>query len=229
MERRLLWFLLAFAACGDDEIIPPERPVFDATPATFDAPPPPEMLRAEATAMADGAGAERVECTMYLDIFDLAVTADGWTAAAGGEVIRRSFDGEDLLFEFSALLGGEVSLTSGGGGAAEARRGGDQPDDAAPFWLSLEVITGEETGDYSWAGSWTCSPILPDNPEAGDLELDAPGTWTLAPAVTSATPSAAPMPVGADAISTRRTGRAERGSMRPTAHAPKPSTEASHP
>ena len=181
MVRRLPWLLLALAACGDDEIILPEQPAFDAASVSFDAAPPPAMLRAEGTAMADGAGAERVECTMYLDIFDLAVTADGWTATAGGEVIRRSFDGLDLLFEFSALLGGEVSLTASGG-AVEARLVGDQPDDAAPLWLALEVITGEETGDYAWAGSWTCAPILPDDPGAGDLELDAAGTWTIVPA-----------------------------------------------
>ncbi len=183
MVPRLAWFLLALAACGDDEIIPPEQPAAaDATPAaTFDAAPPPAMLRAEGTAMADGAGAERVECTMYLDIFDIAVTDDGWTAAGGGEIIRRSLDGEDLLFEFSALLGGEVSLTASGE-TVEARLVGDQPDDAAPLWLSLEVIAGEETGDYAWAGSWTCAQILPDDPEAGDLELDAAGTWTIVPA-----------------------------------------------
>lgn len=183
MVRLLAWSLLAIAACGDDEIIPPEQPVAaDAMPvATFDAAPPPSALRAEGTAMADGAGSERVECSLLLDITEVTATADGWSGLAGGEVIRRSFDGPDLLFEFSALVGGEVGLSENGG-AVEARLVGDQPDDAAPFWLSLEVISGEETAPFTWDGSWTCSPILPDDPDTGDLDVEAPGSWTIAPA-----------------------------------------------
>lgn len=183
MVRLLAWFLIAIASCGDDEIIPPEQPVAaDATPvATFDAAPPPSALRAEGTAMADGAGSERVECSLLLDIAEVAATADGWSGLAGGEVIRRSFDGPDLLFEFSALVGGDVGLSENGE-TVEARLVGDQPDDAAPFWLSLEVISGDETAPFTWDGTWTCSPILPDDPDTGDLDVDAPGTWTIAPA-----------------------------------------------
>jgi hypothetical protein len=178
--RLLTLLVVAFAACGDDEIIPPDQPVADAAGTTFDAGPPPP-LRAEASATADGAGAERVECTLWLDITDVVSSADGWAGTSAGEVIRRSLDGEELLFEFSALLAGPVTLT-GTGGAIEARLVGDQPEDAAPFWISLEAISGGETAAFTWEGTWTCSPILPDDPGAGDLDLDAPGTWTIAPA-----------------------------------------------
>lgn len=184
MVRRIACLLVALAACGDDEIIPPAgdpEPATDAAPPAVDAAAAPAGLHAEGTAAADGTGMERVECSLWLDIIDLVPAAGGWTGTAGGEVIRRSFDGEELLFEFSALLGGEVSLTASGE-TVEARLVGDQPDDAAPFWLSLEVVTGDETGPYTYQGTWTCSPILPDDPGAGDLELDAPGTWTIAPA-----------------------------------------------
>ncbi|HEU5056062.1 MAG TPA: hypothetical protein VFU21_06040, partial [Kofleriaceae bacterium] len=168
MARRLACWLALLAACGDDEIIPPDRPVVDAAAPAVDAAPPPETLRAEGRAAAGPAAAERVECSLWLDIVGVAATADGWTGAGSGEVIRRSLDGEELLFEFSALLAGEVSLTDTGG-AVEARLVGEQPDDAAPFWLSLEVVTGEPAGAAgSWQGTWTCAPILPDDPGAGD-------------------------------------------------------------
>ena len=187
MVRLLAFTVIALAACGDDEIIPPAElvpdatPVADATPATFDAAPPPAAFRAEGTATGDGAGNDRVECTLFLDIVDVAATADGWSGTGSGEVIRRSFDGPDLTFEFSALVGGEVSLAATDG-TVEARLVGDQPDDAAPFWLSLEVISGDETAAFTYGGAWTCSPILPDDPETGDLDVEAPGTWTIAPA-----------------------------------------------
>lgn len=188
MVRLLALSVIALAACGDDEIIPPAEQVPDATPvadaapvAIFDAAPPPAAFRAEGTATGDGAGNDRVECTLLLDIVDVAVTADGWSGTGSGEVIRRSFDGPDLLFEFSALVGGEVGLTVTGE-SVEARLVGDQPNNAAPFWLSLEVISGEETGAYTYGGDWTCSPILPDDPDTGDLDVEASGTWTIAPA-----------------------------------------------
>ena len=60
---------------------------------------------------------------------------------------------------------------------------GTLSSDAPRFWLELEVIAGEHDGDYHYAGSWVCAPILLDDPGFQDLDIDAPGSWTLQPAV----------------------------------------------
>jgi hypothetical protein len=179
MIRPLVTVLsLTIAGCGgSDEFVPPVEDVPDAA-AEPDAAGP--ALRATGTATAPGTGAERVDCDFFLDVFD--VTDDGsggWTAFGAGEVIRRSFDGDQLLFEFSALVAGPISLTDTGGGV-EVRLVGDQTG-GMPFWTELEVITGASTGAMTWEGTWTCAPILPGDPDTMDLELDAPGTWTIGP------------------------------------------------
>jgi hypothetical protein len=121
---------------------------------------------------------EWVECTFFVDFGELVPTETGWTGVAlGGEVFRRSWDGEAPVFEFQALVAGEVTVTDLGGGQVEVRGFGDQPDDAMPFWLELEVLTGTGT-EGDWTGSWTCAPILPDTP-AEDHDLEVVGTWTL--------------------------------------------------
>lgn len=176
--RILLSVLLATACGGDDEIIPPGQGGGDPP----DAAPAGPVLHAVANAEATGAGDERVVCTVWVDISDLETDGDGWTGVAAGEVFRQSFDGDAPLFEFQALLGGEVSLTSTGGDAVEVRLVGDQPDDAKPFWLELEVLAGTASGELTYDGSWTCAPILPGDPDTEDLEIDAPGTWSIAPA-----------------------------------------------
>jgi hypothetical protein len=185
VTRCQVLFILVAACGGDDEIIPPEdrapdaAPPVDAAPIVYDAAPPPTALRVDATATANGAGQRRVDCTVFLDIIDIEAADGSWTAFGSGEVIRTSLDGEDLLFEFSALVGGAVSLTRTDDDV-QLRLVGDQPDDAAPFWLELEVVSGTADGAWTAEGGWTCSPILPGSP-AEDLEIDAPGTWTLAP------------------------------------------------
>ena len=65
---------------------------------------------------------------------------------------------------------------------------GDQPDDAVPFWLSMEVLTGAETAPFEYAGDWTCATILVDNPM--DSPIEAPGTW----AATRPTPASTAAP-----------------------------------
>ncbi len=96
-------------------------------------------------------------------------------------VMTRSPCSIPALVEFQALLGGiePATLTAGDDGAVVVRLVGDQPEDAMPFWLALEAIEGQADG-ATYAGDWTCAPILPDDP-AEDHEFDAPGTWTIAP------------------------------------------------
>jgi hypothetical protein len=175
---RLTVLAVALAACGGaDEHVPPVEDVPDAAAAVDAAG---AALRATGAATVDGTGTERVTCDFVLDLFE--VTDDGsggWTATSAGEVFRRSFDGDTPLFEFSALVAGPVSLVDTGGGV-EVRLVGDQTG-GMPFWTELEVITGTMTGAMTWEGGWTCAPILPGDPDTMDLELDAPGTWTIAP------------------------------------------------
>ena len=127
-------------------------------------------------------GEDRVECSWFIDVTNLVDDgAGGWTGTAlGGEVFRRTFVGADPAFEFQALIGGAVGLTRSGD-AVTVHAFGDQPDDAKPFWRELEVLTGTATGERAANGSWTCAPILPDDPETADNELEAQGTWTVSP------------------------------------------------
>jgi len=145
-----------------------------------DATAPPSALRV--TGSAEGAargGGDRVECTIGLDFIDLAGDgAGGFSGVAVGEVFRRTFDGDAPRFEFSAFVGGPATLTAGGGGV-ELRLVGEQPPEAAPFWLAIEVMAGVETAPFAYAGDWSCAPILPGDPMDSPIEAD--GTWSAAP------------------------------------------------
>ena len=181
----LAWVALAsLLACGDDERGDGDADggAPDAAASVADAAPPPDHLRADGEAMAESDDG-RVECTFYVDIIEIEADGDGgWAGTSAGEVFRRSFDPDDNpLFEFQALMGGPVSLSAGDGGAVIARLVGDQPGDAMPFWLELEELEGQRTDAAHYGGAWTCAPILPDDPKTEDLEIDARGTWTIAP------------------------------------------------
>jgi hypothetical protein len=175
------------AGCGDDLAAGPAGAddagtTVDAAADSggADATAPPSTLRV--TGSAEGAargGGDRVECTFGLDFVDLAGDgAGGFTGVAVGEVFRRTFDGDALRFEFSAFVGGPATLTAGRGGV-ELRLVGEQPPEAAPFWLALEVMGGVETAPLAYAGDWTCAPILAGDPM--DSPIEAGGTWSAAP------------------------------------------------
>jgi hypothetical protein len=95
-------------------------------------------------------------------------------------VFRRTFVDDELMFEFSAFIAGDATMAETAEGVA-LRAVGEQPDDAMPFWLELEVVTGEGTGSFTYTGEWSCAPILPDDPEAADSDQVGTGTWTVAP------------------------------------------------
>jgi hypothetical protein len=174
------------AGCGDDDSTPDggagssaDAGVADAGAA--DAAVMPSALRVTGTA--DGAGGgDRVECLFTLDLIDLVDDgAGGMSGIALGEVFRRTFDGDAPRFEFQALVGGPATLSPGDGDAVELRLVGDQPAEAVPFWLALEVMAGSEIGAFMYAGPWTCAPVLVDDPM--DSAIEAVGTWSAVPAV----------------------------------------------
>jgi hypothetical protein len=150
----------------------------------------PAKLRVDGTASgsvggsdagADG-GSDRVECHFFAEIDQLVVSPDGsFTGFGVGEVFRTAYPG-DQRFEFSAFVAGEVSVTHTSESDVEARLVGDQPEDAKAFWLELEVIGGRKVGAFSYDGTWTCAPILLDDPGFIDIDLDVPGTWQIRPA-----------------------------------------------
>ncbi len=150
-----------------------------AGPATM----APDMLHLEGSAASQpNADGQHIECSFYGDIVDLTFDAQGsFSGVAVGELFRRAFVDGNLVSEFAPLIGGESTLTRLANGSVELRFVGDQPDDALPFWLSLEVITGKDQGNYHYAGSWTCAPGLLGDPGFQDFEIDAEGTWTLEP------------------------------------------------
>lgn len=138
--------------------------------------PPPSAFRLDGIAEAME-GADGVSCIFFGDVTEVVETEDGWDGQMFGEVFRRSLDAAGSpVFEFQALLGGEVSMRG-----AEAHLFGEQDPSAMPFWRELVALEAEETEPYSYRGEWTCAPILPDDGPEGDSALSAVGTWTLAP------------------------------------------------
>lgn len=84
----------------------------------------------------------------------------------------------ERIFQGPGLRAGHPSNETTG--FVEARLVGDQPADAMPFWLALEAVRGAVMGE-GYAGAWMRSPIHPGDLDTEDLELDAQGTWTIAP------------------------------------------------
>ncbi len=156
------------AACGDDLNAlaadggagsSVDADVVDAA-VTADAAVMPSALRVTGTAEGTDGG-DRVECVFTLDFIDLVDDkAGGMSGLALGEVFRRSFDGDAPRFEFQALVGGPATLSPGDAGAVELRLVGDQPADAIPFWLAMEVMAGSEIGAVPVRGSVGLRPRL---------------------------------------------------------------------
>jgi hypothetical protein len=174
--RGVLLLVVCAAGCGDDGDGDDGGNQADAAVA-------PGALRVSgAAAGEERGGTDRVECTFALDFIDLVDDgARGFTGVAAGEVFRRTFDGDAIRFEFSALVGGPATLSAGGGGSVELRLVGDQPSDAVPFWLALEALDGSETEPFEYDGEWLCATVLVGDPM--DSPIEAPGSWTAAPLV----------------------------------------------
>lgn len=184
--------LIAWAAgCGDDQNGGPGDSgsvdaaiggELDAAPADAGSPDAASPAALRVTGSAEGmapAGTDRVECSFALDFIDLADDgAGGFSGVATGEVFRRTFDGAALRFEFSALVGGPATL-SADRRIVELRLVGDQPPEAVPFWLALEVIGGAETAPFEYEGEWVCATVLVGDPM--DSPIEAAGTWVAVP------------------------------------------------
>ena len=166
------------AACGDDLNA---LAADGGAGSSVDAAVMPSALRVTGTADATDGG-DRVECIFTLDLIDLVDDkAGGMSGLALGEVFRRTFDGDTPRFEFQALVGGPATLSPGDGGAVELRLVGDQPPDAIPFWLAMEVMAGSEIAPFQYAGPWVCAPVFVDDPMDSPIEAD--GTWSAVPFV----------------------------------------------
>ena len=106
-------------------------------------------------------------------------TATSWLR--GRRTFSTTYVG-DGMFEFIPLIGGPAGLTHPeGDDGVELRFVGDQPEDALEFWKALEVISGEDQGEDRYAGDWLCAPGLLGEPGFMDIDLSAPGTWSLVP------------------------------------------------
>jgi hypothetical protein len=126
-------------------------------------------------------GTETVTCTLTVYYTNLVPNASGgWTGDQAGEVFRIIQGAQK--YEFQALIGftgtfnrksTEVELVMN-----------DKPDaNAKPFWKELDVLKGQETSPDHYAGTWTCAPLMLDEPGFKDMKTSAPGTWTLEPTV----------------------------------------------
>jgi hypothetical protein len=143
----------------------------------------PSMLRVSGEAMEIAPDGERADCSFFADVGDLTFTADGgWTGTIfGGEVFRTiTTSTAGNLYELSALIGGPASAEREGE-RLKVRIAGDQPADANPFWLALEVLTGTITAAHEAEGSWVCAPLDLNEPGFVDRNVYAPGSWRVRP------------------------------------------------
>jgi hypothetical protein len=139
----------------------------------------PERLRAEGVAAGVAeAGTDRVDCHFYATLEPLVLADDGGISGMVVGEVFRTITINDQVSEFSALIGGDGSLMRVGDGV-EVRIVGDQPPNAKPFWLELEVLSGTESNPFYYDGAWNCAPL--DAEGFSDLDLTVTGTWQIRP------------------------------------------------
>ncbi len=145
---------------------------------TGGAPPLPDML--ELTGMAMGTdGAQTVTCGLSGLMTDLVLDGDDITGFFSGELVRLVEEGQ-VAFTFEPFVGGPASVTREAGNEASLILFGDQPPDAKPFWLELEVLSAIEVAPNEFEGEFRCAPLdMPGNPP--DFTTTVDGTFRLAP------------------------------------------------
>lgn len=137
-------------------------------------------LKAEASGTSTD-GTETVTCTLTVYYTNLVPNSSGgWTGDQGGEVFRIIQGAQK--YEFQALIGFTGTFNRG---ATEVELVmNDKPDPSAkPFWQELDVLNGTESSPDHYAGTWTCAPLMLDEPGFKDMKTYAPGTWTLEPTI----------------------------------------------
>lgn len=135
-------------------------------------------LKAEASGISTD-GTETVTCTLTVYYTNLVPNASGgWTGDQSGEVFRIIQGAQK--YEFQALIGFTGTFNRN---ATEVELVmNDKPDvNAKPFWKELDVLKGTESSPDHYAGTWTCAPLMLDEPGFKDMKTYAPGTWTLEP------------------------------------------------
>jgi hypothetical protein len=142
----------------------------------------PESYTLHATASGESEdGTESVDCTMTIFFIDVVHDdAGGFSANKGGEVFRIIDPAGDGKYEFQALVGfpGHLEPTATGVDVVL----NDTPDpEAPPFWEQIDVLHGEVVGERQYEGSWTCAPLMVDEPGFKDTTTTVTGTWTLGP------------------------------------------------
>ena len=143
----------------------------------------PTQIRVEGEADGTALDGESAVCSFWADVGALTFAADGrWSGTVlAGEVFRTiTTSTAQNRFEFSAIIAGPATSSRTGDDVA-VRVVGDQPLDAKPFWLELEVLTGTTSDDYRASGAWTCAPLDLNEPGFRDVNVEAPGRWRAVP------------------------------------------------
>lgn len=133
------------------------------------------------TASAEGKSpdeSELVQCSMTLFFENVVHDGNGgWHADMGGEVYRTIFAGTHK-YEFQSLVGVDADLVVTASGVELILNDMVEPDEK-PFWQELAKLTGSADGAHAWSGSWTCAPLLIDQPPGFvDMKTTVQGTWT---------------------------------------------------
>lgn len=122
---------------------------------------------------------ETVTCDLEGELIDLALDGNDITGFFSGEFLRRVEVGMNA-FQFEPLVAGPALVDRLTGNAADLYLVGDQPNNAKPYWLEIEVLHAEEVAPYEFEGGWSCAPLEIDgNPP--DYTATVTGTFRLAP------------------------------------------------
>ena len=124
-------------------------------------------------------GMETVTCDLEGEFIDLVLDGNDITGFFSGEFLRSVEVGQNA-FQFEPLVAGPALIDRLTGSAADLYLVGDQPTDAKPYWLEIEVLHAEEVAPYEFEGGWSCAPLEIDgNPP--DFTATVTGTFRLAP------------------------------------------------
>lgn len=147
---------------------------------TGGAPPLPGVLELTGMAMGTGTdGVQTVTCVLSGQMTDLVLDGDDITGFFSGEQVRLVEEGK-FAFTFEPFVGGPASVTREAGDEASLVLFGDQPPDAKPYWLELEVLSAVEVAPNEFEGGFRCAPLdMPGNPP--DFTTTVMGTFRLAP------------------------------------------------
>ena len=176
MKKRsiLLWILLAFAGCDEDETI---RPRVESLPSQF---------RMEAVASFTDPSGTTVDCSLDF-VFELRSETfrDSsrviYAGVHGGETFRRILDEDGAGFAFFADAFGEIEAHLDTSTGATTLLAPVNETATNQFWRELARFHASMDQNGNGTGSWTCAPLEIDQNGYVDNTFTIEGTFQIHP------------------------------------------------